>query len=65
LNNYQAEAYAWVALYQLQKENKEIAPDKLTSRMRYLMDTKSESEIQKLKEKIERKILAEIIQREI
>ena len=54
MDNWQAQAYAWVALYQLQKEGKEITPDKLTSEMTYLMDMKSETEIEKLKEKIER-----------
>lgn len=54
MDNWQAQAYAWVALYQLQKENKEITPDKLTDKMTYLMDMYSETEIEKLKEKIQR-----------
>jgi len=54
MDNWQAQAYGWVALYNLQKKNLEITPDKLTSEMIYLMDMYSEVEIEKLKEKIEK-----------
>lgn len=54
MDNWQAKAYGWVALYQLQNEGKEVTPDKLSGRMSYLMDMYSETEIEKLKEKIQR-----------
>ncbi len=47
MDNYQAIAYAVVALEELQKEGKKINNDTLKGRMLHLMDMYSESEIYK------------------
>lgn len=64
MDNWQAKAYGWVALYQLQNESKEVTPDTLASRMSYLMDMYSEVEIEKLKEKLKNKYTKELIEKE-
>lgn len=51
MDNYQAMAYASMALLNLQKKNEEITVQKLRAEMIHLMDTKSESEIEKLFDK--------------
>jgi len=51
MDNYQAVAYATMALHELIKESKEITPQKLKSKMLYLMDMNSESEIYKKAQK--------------
>jgi len=48
MGNYEAVAYAVVALEQLQQENKEVNNITLKGRMLYLMDQYSESEIYKI-----------------
>jgi hypothetical protein len=55
MDNYQAIAYAWVAVYQLQNESEEITPSTVAKRMTYLMDMKSETEIEKLKQRLSNK----------
>lgn len=45
MDNYEAMAYAVMALDELIKEGKEVTPQKLKARMTYLMDMNSESEI--------------------
>ena len=52
MDNYQAIAYAQVALSLLQKENVEITPKTLKGRMIYLMDMYSEREIEKVADKL-------------
>lgn len=47
MDNYEAMAYALMALDELIKEGKEITPQKLKARMAYLMDMNSEAEIYK------------------
>lgn len=47
MDNYEAIAYAVMALDELKKEGKDITPQKLKDRMLYLMDMNSESEIYK------------------
>jgi hypothetical protein len=64
LDNWQAKAYGWVSLYQLLSEDEEINPDKLSGRMSYLMDMYSETEIEKLKEKLKNKYTKELIEKE-
>lgn len=48
MDNYEAIAYACIALKQLQKEDKEVNEDTLKGRMLFLMDIKSEKEIYKM-----------------
>lgn len=64
MDNWQAKAYGWVSLYQLLSEDEEINPDKLSGRMSYLMDMYSETEIEKLKEKLKNKYTKELIEKE-
>lgn len=45
MDNYEAIAYAVVALEELKKEDKELTPQKLKAKMLYLMDMNSESAI--------------------
>lgn len=45
MDNYEAIAYARVALRELKEENTEVTEQTLRSRMLYLMDMNSESEI--------------------
>lgn len=45
MDNYEAVAYAVVAVAQLQKENKEVNEENLRGRMLYLMDMYTEKEI--------------------
>ncbi|MBN2619438.1 MAG: hypothetical protein JXR64_14105 [Spirochaetales bacterium] len=45
MGNYEAVAYAVIALKQLQQEVKEINEESLSGRMLYLMDMYSENEI--------------------
>ena len=45
MDNYEAVAYAGIALAQLQKEGKEIKQDSLKGRMLALMDKYSEGDI--------------------
>jgi hypothetical protein len=47
MDNYEAIAYAVVALHELQCEKGEVTPEKLKARMLYLMDMNSEAEIYK------------------
>ena len=47
MDNYEAIAYAVMALDELIKEGKEVTTQKLKARMTYLMDMNSESEIYK------------------
>lgn len=48
MGNYEAIAYACVALYQLNKEGVKVDELSLRSRMLYLMDMYSESEIYRI-----------------
>lgn len=52
MDNYEAIAYACVALNGLEEENKEINETTLKNRMLYLMDLHSESEIYSKYEKM-------------
>ncbi|ABR33802.1 hypothetical protein [Clostridium beijerinckii] len=47
MGNYEAIAYAVVALFELQSEGKEVTPLKLKARMLSLMDMNTESMIYK------------------
>lgn len=51
MDNYEAIAYAVMALDELKKEGNEVTPQKLKSKMLYLMDLNSESEIYKKAQK--------------
>lgn len=51
MDNYEAIAYAVIALKELQKENLETNSCNLKARMLYLMDKYSESEIYKMYER--------------
>lgn len=51
MDNYEAIAYAVVALDDLKKECEEITPQNLKGKMLYLMDMNSESEIYKKAQK--------------
>lgn len=51
MDNYDAIAYAVVALDDLKKEGVEITPQNLKGKMLYLMDMNSESEIYKRAQK--------------
>lgn len=51
MDNYEAIAYALVALDDLKKEDEEITTQKLKGKMLYLMDMNSESEIYKKAQK--------------
>ena len=48
MDNYEAIAYAVVAITQLQNESKEITPTALRGRMLYLMDKYSETAIYRM-----------------
>lgn len=52
MDNYQACAYAWVAVYQLHQEKKEITPDVVSGRMAYLMDMYSPDEIEEIQKNL-------------
>ena len=51
MDNYEAIAYALVALDEIKKEREEITPQSLKGKMLYLMDMNSESEIYKKAQK--------------
>lgn len=51
MDNYEAIAYAVMALDELLKEGEEVTPQKLKAKMMYLMDMNSESEIYKKAQK--------------
>lgn len=52
MDNYEATAYAVVAVSELNKQGKEINKQTITAKMVYLMDMNSESEILKKADKV-------------
>lgn len=52
MDNYECLAYASIALYNLQKEDKEVTVQNLRAEMTYLMDMNSGTEIERKYDKL-------------